>query len=131
MSEPKVFISHSRGDSEWVRQFAEALRKQDVDVWIDEWQIKPGDLLQEKIEDGLRSSDAIVSVLTRSNAQSPDVAFEFGAAIGMGKRFIPIISADVETAAIPPAYRRRRYLTLGEPEEAAREVAQALKEDAT
>ena len=130
MSGPKVFISHSHGDTEWVRQFAEALRKQDVDVWLDEWQIKPGDLWQEKIEDGLRSSDAIVLVLSRMNAQSPDVAFEFGAAIGMGKRLIPIVSSDLEGSEIPPAFRNRRYLIRGAPDEAAREVAQAVKGEA-
>ena len=52
--------------------------------------------LREAIEAGLRSSDAIVSVLTRSNTQRPNVLFELGVALGMGKPLIPIIPPDVE-----------------------------------
>ncbi|MGH6690032.1 MAG: toll/interleukin-1 receptor domain-containing protein, partial [Gammaproteobacteria bacterium] len=64
MNEPQVFISYSHDDVEWVRRFAEALRQQNVNVWLDEWQINAGEPLREAIEAGLRSSDAIVSVLT-------------------------------------------------------------------
>lgn len=127
MSEPQVFISYSHDDSEWVRRFAEALRQQNVNVWLDEWQVSAGEPLREAIEEGLRSSDAIVSVLTRANAQRPNVLFELGVALGMGKPLIPIIPPDIENSAIPFGLRTRRYLTKGPPDEAAREVAAAVK----
>jgi hypothetical protein len=41
MKEPRVFISYSQDDSDWVRKFAEALRDQSVDVWLDSWQSTP------------------------------------------------------------------------------------------
>ena len=47
MTEPKVFISYSRDDADWVRRFAEALREQSVSVWLDEWQISVGESLRE------------------------------------------------------------------------------------
>jgi nucleoside 2-deoxyribosyltransferase len=127
MTEPKVFISYSHDDAEWVRRFAEALRQQDVSVWLDEWQVNAGEPLRDAIEAGLRSSDAIVSVLTRANAQRPNVLFELGVALGMGKPLIPIIPPDLESSAIPFGLRARRYLTKGAPDEAAREVAEAVK----
>ena len=127
MNELKVFISHAHDDTVWVHKFAEALREHHIQVWLDDWEIKPGASIAEAFEAALRSSDAIVSVLTESNARRPNVAFEFGAALGMGKPLIPIIPADLEDAAIPFAFRSRRYLTRGEPDVAAREVAEALK----
>jgi predicted nucleotide-binding protein len=127
MKQAKVFISYSHDDADWVRQFAEALRAQHVVVWTDEWQINVGEPLREAIEAGLRSSDAIVSVLTRSNAQRPNVLFELGVALGMGKPLISIIPPDLDSSAIPFGLRTRRYLTKGLPDEAAREVAEALK----
>ena len=127
MSEPKVFISYSHDDTEWVRRFAEALRAQSVSVWLDVWQVNPGESLRDAIEAGLRSSDAIVAVLTPTNVHRPNVAFEFGVALGMGKRLIPIVPADLESSAIPFGLRTRRYLTKGEPDEAAREVAEAVR----
>ena len=127
MNEPKVFISYSHEDAEWVRSFANALRGQHVTVWLDEWQVSPGEKLRDALEAGLRSSDAIVSVLTRANAQRPNVLFELGVALGMGKPLISIIPADLETSAIPFGLRTRRYLTRGEPDDLAREVAEAVR----
>ncbi len=127
MNEPKVFISYSHDDAEWVRRFAEALRERSVGVWLDTWQVDAGEPLRDAIEAGLRSSDAIVSVLTRANAQRPNVLFELGVALGMGKRLIPIVPEDLDNSDIPFWLRTRRYLTKGAPDEAAREVAEALK----
>jgi hypothetical protein len=113
--------------SDWVRQLAEALRRDHVAVWLDVWQIHAGDSLSDAIEAGLRNSDAIVAVLSRSNARRPNTFFELGLALGMGKRLIPIIAQDLEAAAIPFDIRARRYLRRGAPEAAAREVAAALR----
>jgi nucleoside 2-deoxyribosyltransferase len=130
VSAPKVFISYSQDDREWVRAFADALRQQQVEVWLDQWEIKAGDSLRDSLEAGLRQSDAIVAVVTSSNARSPNVFFELGAALGMGKRLIPVVSNDLETSLIPFGLRTRRYLAKGLPAETAREVASAIKEGA-
>lgn len=124
---PKIFISFSLEDSAWVRLFAEALKDLDVAVWFDEWQINAGDHLQDAIEQGLRDSDAIVAVLSAANILRPNVFFELGAALGMRKRIIPILSQDVKESQLPFDVRARRYLKQKSPEEAAREVAAAVK----
>lgn len=130
MSEPKVFISYTHDDAEWVHKFAEALRDQSVDVWLDAWQVHAGDSLRDAVEAGLRNSDAIVAILSAANARRPDILFELGVAIGMGKRLIPIMPADLDSSVVPFALRARGSLTKGAPAEAAREVAQALKSKA-
>lgn len=127
MGDPKVFLSYSHDDSEWVRQFAEALREQGVDVWFDRWQVRWGDSLSDALEAGLRGSDVIVLILSRANARRPNVLFELGVALGAGKRLIPIVPADLENSAIPFELRSRRYLAKGAPGETAREVAEALR----
>jgi len=132
MNEPKVFISysHTHDDAEWVCRFAEALREQRVSVLLDAWQVDPGESLRDALAAGLRGSDAVVAVLTPTNAQPPNLLFEFGAALGMGKKLIPIVPADLQGSAIPFGLRTRRYLTKGAPGEAAREVAEALRDKA-
>ena len=128
MTEPKVFISYSRDDADWVRRFAEALREQSVSVWLDEWQISVGESLREAIESGLRSNDAIVVVLSEASAQRPAIFFELGVALGMGKRLIPVVPQSLETSALPFDIRLlRRYVTKGPPDVVAREVAEGLK----
>ena len=126
MSRPNVFISYSHEDSEWVRQFAKALKDLDVAVWFDEWQIKAGDPLRDAIEKGLRDSDAIVAVLSATNILRPNVFFGLGVALGMGKRLIPILSRDLNEQQIPFDVRSRRCLKQESPEETAREVAAAV-----
>lgn len=51
-----VFLSHSSKDKSVVRPLAERLRKDGVRVWLDEWEIKPGNSIPAKIEEGLEVS---------------------------------------------------------------------------
>ena len=55
-----VFISHSAKDKSAVRELAERLRKDGLRVWLDDWEIKPGDLILLKIEQGLEQSRTLV-----------------------------------------------------------------------
>ncbi len=48
-----VFISHSEKDKPAVRELAERLRKDGLRVWLDEWEIKPGDAILLKIQESL------------------------------------------------------------------------------
>jgi predicted nucleotide-binding protein len=130
MSARKIFISYSHDDTDWVRAFAEALRHERIEVWLDQWEVKLGESLRDALEAGLRQSDAIVAVVSRSNARNPNIFFELGVALGMGKRLIPVVSKDLETSSIPFDLRARRYITKGSPEETARQVASAVRKSA-
>ena len=48
-----VFLSHSAKDKAVVRAVAERLREDGLRVWLDDWEIGPGDSISAKIEDGL------------------------------------------------------------------------------
>jgi len=51
-----VFLSHSSRDKAVVRGLAERLRGDGLRVWLDEWEIRPGDSIPAKIEAGLEHS---------------------------------------------------------------------------
>ena len=127
MSGPSVFISYAHEDFEWVNKFANELKKNNISVWLDQWQITAGESLRDAIEKGLRESDIIIVVLSSSNVDQPSVFFEMGVALGMRKRIIPIISKEVESTKVPFDLRLRRYLMQGAPDETAREIVEALK----
>ncbi len=130
MTRPRIFISYSHDDSEWARSLAEALRKEGLDVWLDQWQVAVGESLPEALESGLRGSDAIVALISERNARRPNLFFELGFALGEGKRVIPVISPGLEAGKIPYDLRSRRYLVRGDAGGVAHEVAMALKEPA-
>jgi hypothetical protein len=48
-----VFLSHSSKDKAVVRPLAERLRADGLRVWFDEWELKPGDSIPKKLDDGL------------------------------------------------------------------------------
>jgi len=46
---PKVFVSHASEDKQrFVLAFAERLRAKGIDVWLDRWEVYPGDSLVDK-----------------------------------------------------------------------------------
>jgi hypothetical protein len=63
---PTIFISHASEDKDgFVRPLAEALLRK-FDVWYDEYELKIGDSLRGKIDEGLHKADYGVVVLSPS-----------------------------------------------------------------
>jgi acyl-CoA synthetase (AMP-forming)/AMP-acid ligase II len=122
----QVFISYSNTDSEWVKSFADALRQHDIRVCFDQSDIKAGQSLQEALETGLRESDVVV-LISPQTSFTADLYFELGAAIGMGKRVVPIVPHELENSKLPVELRVRRYLVRESPEHTAEQLADSLK----
>ena len=68
-----VFLSHSSKDKPVVRPLAERLRADGLRVWFDEWDIKPGDIIPAKMEEGLEHSRVLVLCMS-ANAFGSDAA---------------------------------------------------------
>jgi TIR domain len=122
----KVFISHTAHDTEWARSFAKALKERGVSVWFDEFDVQPGEPLRDALESGLRNSDVFVALLDAEAPAKPNLFFELGAAIGMGKRVVPIVPKGIDLGALPLDLRLRRYLVRGTPEQTAEELSANL-----
>jgi len=67
-----VFICHASEDKDdFVRPLAEKLRQQHLDVWYDEFSLKIGDSLTQKIDEGLSVSRFGIVVLSPSFFKKP------------------------------------------------------------
>lgn len=90
-----VFLSHSSEDKDVVRDIAECLKKNGLRVWFDEWEIKPGDHIQVKVEEGLEFSRVLVLCMS-AHAFDSDWAileagtFRFRDPLNKERRFIPL-----------------------------------------
>jgi hypothetical protein len=73
-----VFLSHSSKDKVVVRPLAKRLRADGLKVWFDEWEIKPGDSIPAKIEEGLEHSRVLVLCMTANAFGSDWVQLEAG-----------------------------------------------------
>jgi len=127
MEKRRVFISHSARDADWARSFAQALKKRGVTVWFDEFDVRPGESVREALEAGLRSSDVLVAFLDAESSSKPNLFFELGAAIGMGKRVVVIVPKDLDPSVVPLDVRLRRYLIRDTPEQTAEELSNTLQ----
>jgi len=90
-----VFLSHSSKDKAVMRPIAERLRADGLRVWFDEWEIKAGDSIPAKIEEGLEHSRVLVLCMS-ANAFGSDWAqleagtFRFRDPLNKERRFIPL-----------------------------------------
>ncbi len=57
---PNVFISHRGGDSNLAEQLASEIRTAGHQVWLDLWEINIGDLIAERISEGLEGATFVV-----------------------------------------------------------------------
>jgi predicted nucleotide-binding protein len=127
MSGSKIFLSYSHRDADraWIRAFADSLQRRGATVWFDEVEIHAGESLREAIEKGLRSSDIVVSLVTPDSVTRPNLFFEIGAAVGMGKRVVAILPKDLDPGLLPDPLRSRRFLLRESPDETAEELLSA------
>jgi predicted nucleotide-binding protein len=130
MQKPKIFISYSNKDIAWARQFVDALQALGVEVWFAERQVPPGRPLQAEVEKALRESDSIVTLLTPDSAQTPNLFFELGAAVGLGKNIIPVVPTEMDQSQLPPPLRARQVLVRSTPKDTAKRLAARLKPEA-
>jgi hypothetical protein len=80
MDRPSVFLSHSSKDKSFVSRLATDLKSRGVPVWFDQWELRVGDSLTEKIEQGINQSGWLAVVLSKNSASSDWVQKELRAA---------------------------------------------------
>jgi hypothetical protein len=111
MPAPKVFLSHASEDKQrFVIPFATSLRGKGIDVWLDKWEILPGDSLVDKLfEEGLKQAGAVLIVISAVSVTKPWVRQELNTAIvnriTRQTKVIPIILDKLDKADIPEALR--------------------------
>lgn len=114
--QPQLFLSHSSVDKKFVRRLAKDLSACEVDVWLDEWEIEPGDSISKQVGVGLSLCKYVAVIMSKSSVTSRWVDEELELAITRQldsgvKVVIPIL---LETVSIPPLLRGKLYLSFVE-----------------
>ena len=90
-----VFLSHSSKDKAIVCAVAERLRADGLRVWLDDWEIRPGDSIPAKIEHGLEHSRVLVLCMSAHAfgsdwTQLESYTYRFRDPLNKERRFIPL-----------------------------------------
>jgi hypothetical protein len=106
-----VFISYAHADADWVRTLAENLHNSELQVFFDEWDIVPGDVLVHKLDEGILKSRNGVLIVSPASLSRPYVQEEYAAmmtrAIEGKQRLIPVLVKDAE---MPPLLANRVWV---------------------
>lgn len=130
-----VFISHAHEDKDTVvRPLAEALRRQGLEVWYDEFTLEMGDSLRESIDFGLSRSHFGVVVFSPAFLTKRWTQYELNGLVGRemaGRKVILPIWHDItpeQLMGYSPAFADRvaRQTSATSIEKIAREIAEIV-----
>ena len=110
MKAQKVFISHanSKADRAFAKSLALKLHDKGFETWNDT-DITASDDWEEKLRNSLHESSAVVVLVSPNWAISPWPAFEFGTAVAIGKKLIPILITNSQWT-VPPMLRSMQMI---------------------
>ena len=105
---PRVFISYASENKELAEQVANAISKNGIETWWDEWEIRSGDSIRQKVDEGIEDCTHFIVLLTPQSIDKPWVKLEMDAAFFSkleGKcRFIAV-RHQLEVDRLPPTLR--------------------------
>lgn len=102
----KVFLSYSHKDRPFAEKLAGDLAKSGIAVWYDDWEMKPGDSLMQKVAQGIESSGGMLVLLSRNSVGSAWVEKEFSTALSdsLAQRKVKILPVLLEDCSFPRSF---------------------------
>lgn len=108
---PGIFLSHTHIDKPFVEKLAGRLNKLGVKTWFDKWEIKVGESITWKIEEGIKTNEFLGIVLSPEALKSEWVKSELDAAWfkQMETKKIVVLPIYHRDCEIPLLLRARKY----------------------
>jgi len=106
-----VFICHASEDKPKARSLGRALKSIGSDVWLDEWEIKVGDSIVQRINEALAQATHLVVLLSETSCQKPWVTKEWSAALmrQLADNSITVLPVRLDDHPVPAILADLRY----------------------
>lgn len=106
-----VFISYSSKDKSFVEILSQKLVDNRIGVWLDKWEMKPGDSLIDKIQNALEDSSYLLVVLSKHYIQSEWCRKEQNAGLikEINSKKVVVIPILLEDCSIPIFLQEKVY----------------------
>lgn len=126
-----LFASYSSRDRDAVDALVRKLSERGLSVWYDQWEMRPGDRLRDRILDGIQASRYFLVMLSPHSVDAPWVKIELDSAMlreieAKHVIVIPVLIGDVQPSQIPADMRGKHYLDLRDPQKSRRELDRLL-----
>ncbi len=124
-----VFISHNKVDKKIARDIALFLVAEDINVWVDEWEISAGDSIVDEIQSGLKKCTHFLILWSKNADTSKWVRSELKTvimkAIESGRP--KIIPVKLDSTPLPELIIDRKYVSYNSGnEEDRKEIVHAV-----
>lgn len=108
---PMVFVCYSHNQKEFAEKLANDLVENRILVWWDEWEIKVGESLRRKVENGMKNSSYLAVIFSRDSIKSAWVNEELDAAFvkQLEERRVFVLPIIYENVDIPPLFKGKKY----------------------
>ena len=98
-----VYLSYSTKDKPVVLDLAHRLQNEGLRIWLDDWELNPGDHMRLKIEHGLENSRTVIICMSKAYFESEWTQFErnrvlLNDPINEQRHFIPVRFDDATIA---------------------------------
>ena len=88
-----VFLSYATKDGDLARDLRRLLQDQGLSVWMDDHVLKPGDDLEDALDQGIEQAQAVLVLFSLNAMNSQWVEREVQKAIALAKTVIPSASS--------------------------------------
>jgi hypothetical protein len=120
---PNVFISYAHTDKPFAHRLAGVLGERGCGVWVDEFELRAGDSLTERISGAVTTADFVVTLVSSASVESNWCRRELQMALatGLSEGRTIVLPVRLGSVAMPPAISDIVYIPAdhGEPEIAA------------
>lgn len=127
---PKLFISYSHEDKEFVDKLCNDLVKHNFLIWIDKWEIKVGESVINRISDGLIVSSNLIIILSPHSVVSKWVREEINAAlmVQFEKQNVFVLPLLLANCEIPVFLKDKKYADFrSDYEQGFEEIIQSIR----
>ena len=106
-----AFICHASEDKPAARNLATAMTKFGAEVWFDEWEIRVGDSIVQKIGDALGAVSHLIVLLSQNSVSKPWVQKELSSALmrQLSEKSITVLPLRLDDCSIPPILADVKY----------------------
>jgi two-component system, response regulator, stage 0 sporulation protein F len=110
-SKTQLFLSHSSKDKSFAGKLANRLKSEGYLVWYDDWEIKIGDSIIEKVQEGVRESDFLLIILSTCSVSSEWVHEELNSAMikNIEQKGVCVLPLLIEKCEIPAFLKDKKY----------------------
>lgn len=126
-----IFLSHAGVDTQSAKEFAEILRRNGFDVWLDKDDLQPGERWMETLESAIQGASAMIVYIGRLGVQAwVDREVRFGLVRNTQNpaafRLIPVLAEGADVSSLPPFLQQHQCVDLRDPQSAPAQIQRLL-----